>query len=393
MAEFACANKIDYAFVNADEPLANGVTDALINAGIKTVGGTKEATRIEWDKIYAMKLMHRICPEYTPFYKIAHNKNQTRDILSEFESRNMQVVIKPQGLTGGKGVKVMPEHLLTYDDCAAYAEQLIDQINDDMSHDEKGVLFVEKLDGIEFTIMGLTDGKNLVMSPATYDYPYRFEGDCGPGTGGMGCFSDADAKLSFMTEKDLEDCRIIMQRVLDDMHFRSLGFTGVLNGGFFKTAHGIRFMEFNSRFGDPECLNVLSVLQTPLSDLLTRMWDGTMSENTVSFVKKASVNKYLVAKEYPSSSPQATDFEVDDEAMKKLGIVAYYASCIRTGKNRYQTLKKSRVVAFSVTSDTIQNASDMINDAVKLHVKGDLEYRADIGSDASLKKLRGLHVC
>lgn len=390
VAEFACKNMIDYAFVNADEPLANGVTDALLHADIKAIGGTKAATRIEWDKIYAMRLMKRICTEYTPFYKIVHDKNQISDAISEFESRDLKMVIKPQGLTGGKGVKVMPEHLLKYDDCASYAEQLLDDcvnITRDDKKDEQGVLFVEKLDGIEFTIMGLTDGKNLVMSPATYDYPYRFEGDCGPGTGGMGCFADADAKLPFMSDSDLADCRDIMQRVLDDMHSRLLEFTGVLNGGFFKTTRGIKFMEFNSRFGDPECLNVLSVLQTPLSEILVRMWDGTLHANSVSFAKKASVNKYLVAKEYPSSSINAIDFKIDNKAVKQLGITVYYASCIRTGNDQYQTLKKSRVVAFSATSNTVQNASDMINDAIRLHVKGDLDYRSDIGSTKSLDKL------
>ena len=442
VVEFARTNLIDYAFVNADEPLANGVVDALLSAGIKSIGGTKAATRIEWDKIYAIKMMSKLCPEYTPFYRIVNKKSQIDAALSEFKSHNMNVVVKPQGLTGGKGVKVMPEHLLTYDDCASYAAQLLDDddddnLSDDIDHDttnhdttnhdttnhdttdhdtgnhnatdhnathnndhntshnnynsntdnERGVLFVEKLNGVEFTIMGLTDGKHLVMSPATYDYPYRFQGDNGPGTGGMGCFSDADLKLPFMSDKDLDDCRIIMQRILDDMHSHSLGFTGVINGGFFKTSNGIKFMEFNSRFGDPECLNILSVLNTRLSEILVRMWDGTLYSDVVSFAKKASVNKYLVAKEYPSPSPNALDFEVDDDAIEKLGVVAYYASCIRTGKNSYRTIKKSRVVAFSATSDTICDASDMINNAIDKHVKGDLEYRSDIGSATSLDNI------
>lgn len=407
--EYARLHSVDYAFVNADEPLANGVVDALVREGFKAVGGTKSATRIEWDKVYAMEMMSRLCPEYTPLYRIVRDARQLGDAISEFESRGMHLVVKPQGLTGGKGVKVMPEHLASYEECARYASELLG------AHDgRQQVLLVEKLDGLEFTIMGLTDGTHLVMSPATYDYPYRLEGDRGPGTGGMGCFSDCGT-LPFLSDSDLEDCQTIMRRVIDDMRARNLGFTGVLNGGFFKTADGIRFMEFNSRFGDPECLNIMSVLETPLLEVLARMWEGTLSEDTVSFANKASVCKYLVAKEYPSASPDASRFEVDDDSVSRLGVTTYYASCVRAVDgdgddrdsdsdahdhagdggasgaggghtyNKYRTLKKSRVVAFCAASDTVQGASDKVNEAIDSCVRtGGLEYRRDIGSVQSL---------
>ncbi len=411
--EYARLHSVDYAFVNADEPLANGVVDALVREGFKAVGGTKSATRIEWDKVYAMEMMNRLCPEYTPLYRIVRDARQLGDAISEFESRGMHLVVKPQGLTGGKGVKVMPEHLASYEECARYASELLGAHGG-----RQQVLLVEKLDGLEFTIMGLTDGTHLVMSPATYDYPYRFEGDRGPGTGGMGCFSDCGT-LPFLSDSDLEDCRTIMQRVIDDMRARNLGFTGVLNGGFFKTVDGIRFMEFNSRFGDPECLNIMSVLETPLSEVLTRMWEGTLSGDAVSFANKASVCKYLVAREYPSASPDASGFEVDDDSVNGLGVTAYYASCVRAVDdddddgnnnnnnnnnardhasdyspsdagdkytyNKYCTLKKSRVVAFCAASDTVQEASDKVNEAIDSCVRtGGLEYRRDIGSVQSL---------
>lgn len=410
--EYARLHSVDYAFVNADEPLANGVVDALVREGFKAVGGTKSATRIEWDKVYAMEMMSRLCPEYTPLYRVVRDERQLGDAISEFESRGMHLVVKPQGLTGGKGVKVMPEHLASYEECAQYASELLGAHGG-----RQQVLLVEKLDGLEFTIMGLTDGTHLVMSPATYDYPYRLEGDRGPGTGGMGCFSDCGT-LPFLSDSDLEDCQTIMRRVIDDMRARGLGFTGVLNGGFFKTADGIRFMEFNSRFGDPECLNIMSVLETPLSEVLARMWEGTLSGGTVSFTNKASVCKYLVAREYPSASPDASCFEVDDDSVSGLGVTAYYASCVRavddddgnsdgdgnsdahvhTGDdvtsdagggghayNKYRTLKKSRVVAFCAASDTVQGASDKVNEAIDSCVRtGVLEYRRDIGSAQSL---------
>lgn len=377
---FAKKHAVDLAFVNADQPLANGVVDILLENGFKCVGGTREASRIEWDKVYSIEMVHRVCPEFTPLYRAVSDVSEIKKAVSEFESAGTKIVVKPQGLTGGKGVKVMPEHLATYGDSIDYAAALLEK--------EPGqrVLLVEKLDGIEFTIMGITDGTNLVMSPASYDYPFRYEDDCGAGTGGMGCFTAPDARLPFMSEKDMEDCRSMMQRILDEMRSKGLVFSGVLNGGFFKTAKGIRFMEFNGRFGDPEVLNILSVLDGSFSELLKDIWNKTLSDGSVSFLKKASVVKYMVAKEYPGEG-SPTSFTIDEQAIDSLGIETFFASCVRTGSCQYRTLGASRVVALAAVSDTIDGASSLVNTAIDAHISGELEYRRDIGSRKSLEKL------
>lgn len=384
--QFVKEHDIDYTFVSADQPLANGVVDILLDNNFKAIGGTKDATRIEWDKIYSIEMMQKVCPEFTPFYKVVSNTRELQDAVKSFESKGLKVVVKPQGLTGGKGVKVMPEHLLTYNDCINYASSLLKK------NDGEKVLLVEKLEGIEFTIMGITDGEHLVLSPASYDYPFRYEGDHGAGTGGMGCFTNSEKRLPFMSEKDLDDCKDIMQKIIDEMRTENLLFNGVLNGGFFKTRHGIKFMEFNGRFGDPEGLNILSVLKGSFSELLIHLWNKTLSENVVSFLKKASVVKYLVAKEYPEQSDNATSFSINEDAVTEMGIKIFFASCIKTGTHQYETLKKSRVCAFSAVSDDIEAASLLINKAIETHVtyakEGMLEYREDIGSQKSLEKLK-----
>ena len=386
---FAKEHCINYTFVSADQPLANGVVDILLDNNFKAIGGTKQATRIEWDKVYSIQMMQKVCPEFTPFYKVVCNIEELQDAIKSFESKRLDIVVKPQGLTGGKGVKVMPEHLSTYQDCINYSSSLLKK-----NPDEK-VLLVEKLKGIEFTIMGITDGTHLVVSPASYDYPFRHEDDCGAGTGGMGCFTNSEKKLPFMTDKDLEDCQFIMQKIIDEMKLNHLFFNGVINGGFFKTKQGIKFMEFNGRFGDPEGLNILSILEGSFSELLIHLWNKTLSEDVVSFVNKASVVKYLVAKEYPDTSDKATSFTINEEAINNLGVKIFFASCIKTGVHQYETLKKSRVCAFSTVSDSIEDASLIINKAIDTHVvfsKNDsLEYRADIGSKKSLEKLKKIN--
>lgn len=379
VAQFAKREGVETAFVNADQPLANGVVDALAGAGVRAVGATRAASRIEWDKAYAMEMMRDECPEFTPFYRIVSDRRELAEAMAEFSSRRLQVVVKPQGLTGGKGVKVMPEHLPAYADCSEYAGRIIAE------RAEKAVL-VERLDGPEFTLMGLTDGRHLQISPASYDYPFRCEGDAGPGTGGMGCFTDADARLPFLEERDLADCARIMQKIIDRLRAAGAPFTGVLNGGFFKTARGIRFMEFNARFGDPEGLNVLSLLETPLADAVLRMHEGSLSAGSARFARKASVSKYLVAREYPDPSPAPTVFGLDAGAAEADGVRVFFASCVRSGK-KYETLKKSRVAALCAVSETVEGASSAVDSAIEKHFDGDLEYRRDIGSAQNLRKL------
>ncbi len=381
VAKFASGNNIDYAFVSADDPLANGVVDAMLDKSIKAVGGTKAATKIEWDKIYSIDMMQKICPEFNPYYQAIEKKEELQSAIQEFKNRGIEVVVKPQGLTGGKGVKVMPEHLETYNDCIEYALELLEKCPDEK------VLLVEKLKGIEFTIMGITDGENLVVSPASYDYPFRFENDLGAGTGGMGCFTNKEKKLPFMNDKDLQDCEDIMQKIIDEMRNEGLSFSGVLNGGFFKTKEGIKFMEFNGRFGDPEGLNILTILESSFADVIRDMWHKTLSEEKVHFIKKSSVIKYLVAKEYPQESDEATIFTMDEKAINDMGVNIFFASSIKVSDDNYQTLKKSRAIAFGAVADKIEDAGNLVNQAIENFVHADLEYRKDIGSKENLDKL------
>ena len=169
IVEFAKKYSIDYVFVNSDGPLANGLVDDLMIANVKVIGPSKQGARIEWDKSYSIELVNQVAPQFTPKYIIIKNRSQINDALNYFNDQH--IVVKPQGLTAGKGVKVMGEHLENFDDAVKYIEYLIDQGNE--------VLLCEKLQGFEFTIMGITDGSNFVFSPATYDYPYRNVGDSG----------------------------------------------------------------------------------------------------------------------------------------------------------------------------------------------------------------------
>ena len=379
IVDFAKKYSIDYVFVNSDGPLANGLVDDLKIANVKVIGPSKQGARIEWDKSYSIELVNQVAPEFNPKYIIIKNRSQINDALNYFNDQD--IVVKPQGLTAGKGVKVMGEHLENFDDAIKYIEYLINQGNE--------VLLCEKLQGFEFTIMGITDGLNFVFSPATYDYPYRNVGDSGPGTGGMGCFTDNKNILPFLSQGDYDDCCNIMTNVVQYMSKNNIHFDGVINGGFFLTKEGVKFMEFNSRFGDPEALNILSVMQCSFSKLLLAIYNKNLNNFDCNFSSKASVVKYLVSNEYPNKGPKIS-FTLDVLAINKSNIDVYFsaARAINEKENLYQTVSSSRVVALCCVADNIVEASNKLNNVINSFIdKINLDYRPDIGSESEVIKL------
>ncbi|MDM5147169.1 hypothetical protein NQX30_02090 [Candidatus Persebacteraceae bacterium Df01] len=378
VADFAAAQAIDYVFVNADNPLQAGVVDTLLAAGISTAGPTREGARIEWDKIYAMEIMARLFPEVTPFFKIITTASDIAGAQKSFAEAGKEIVVKPQGLTGGKGVKVMGEHLSDEAAAADYTAQLLATGNK--------VLWVEKLRGVEFTIMGLTDGNTVIAAPATYDYPYRYAGNIGAGTGGMGCFSAADGCLPFLSPTNAKACETMMRSVVADMRAYDLHFNGVINGGFFLTADGIKFMEFNARFGDPECINVLSLLESSFTDIIRAFADGTLATTRINFAPQASVVKYLVSPSYPEKGDPVT-FTLPVAQLEAHGLSVLFSAAVKTGETAYQTVSSSRVAAVSAMAADIATAAAKINDNLETYFDGTLDYRIDIGTAEDLAAL------
>ncbi len=179
VAAFAREREIDVAMVSADEPLAAGVVDALLAQGTPAVGPTSAGAEIEWNKAFARELLAEIAPEAAPRTRVARHAGEVDDVIASFGET--PVAVKPSGLTGGKGVKVMGPHLADHEQAREYAHSLLARDRPD-----EVVLVEEKIVGAEFTIQAISDGRTVVFPPATYDYPFRYDGDEGPGTGGMG---------------------------------------------------------------------------------------------------------------------------------------------------------------------------------------------------------------
>lgn len=384
IVDYVLKRKIDYVFVNADAPLANGVVDILLAAGIQAIGPTREAARIEWDKIYSIETVKQLAPELVPAYRIVSTAEQIESAVGSLQRQGLELVVKPQGLTGGKGVKVMGEHLADYDAVKSYAGSLLDD------NPEAPVLLAEKLTGIEFTLMAITDSEHTVFAPATYDYPYRYAGDTGPGTGGMGCFTGNSKYLPFMSPANFSDCCAVIDKTLQYLRGQGHHFNGVMNGGFFLTAQGVKFMEFNSRFGDPEAINILSILDSPFPRILKALYHGDLSADRIKFLDQASVVKYLVSPDYPARG-EPLEFQLPVDELDKAGISSIFSAAVAAGPaaGSYRSVGSSRVVALSCIDDSIARASDRINDCLDTF-SVPLDYRKDIGSAAELERLASL---
>ena len=249
---FAKEHDIDYAVVGPEAPLAAGVSDALVAAGIGCVGPSKAAARIETDKGFCRSLMQKYGIDGCPAYKLCKNPEEAAEYIRSYPG---DLAVKPTGLTGGKGVKVMGEQV-DRDGAVAYAMTLRDQT----------IILEERLLGEEFTLMAFVDGKTLVPMPLVQDHKRAFDGDVGPNTGGMGSYTLADHTFPFVTEADYNAAFAIMQETVAALAKEGCPYKGVLYGQFMNTADGPKVIEFNARFGDPEAMNVLTLLD---SDFVT----------------------------------------------------------------------------------------------------------------------------
>ena len=383
VAAFARAQEIDIAMVSADEPLAAGVVDALLAQGTRAIGPTAAGAEIEWNKAFARSVLSEVAPEAAPAVRVVRSAHDVAAAIASFGST--PVAVKPSGLTGGKGVKVMGPHLADHEQAGAYALELRARCGPGES-----VLIEEKVVGAEFTIQAISDGRTVVFPPSTYDYPYRYDGDEGPGTGGMGSLSMAGSTLPFMTPAHYEQACTIVERVIERLAQQGRHFTGVMNSGFFATADGVRVIEFNARFGDPECMNIMSLFTGSWPEVMERISDSSLTASDVQLRNEASVVLYLVSPDYALRPGPAYEFSLDRESIEANGARVFFSSAVEIADNAYRTVGTSRAVALASTAPTLERARAMVAEcAASVPV---LEWRRDVGDERYLNDLTRLVV-
>ena len=259
---FASSIKPDFAFIGPEDPLDKGIVDALESIGIKSVGPRKELARLETSKSFTRLLMEKYNIPGLPKFEVFKSLEGIKDYLDELD----EVVIKPDGLTGGKGVRVQGDHFETKKEALNYCAEVL------KTH--SAVIIEEKLEGEEFSLQTLTDGSSFLNFPLAQDHKRAYEDDKGPNTGGMGSYSCADHLLPFLSKDDLMYASEITKKVAYAIE-KEIGYKykGVMYGGFILTPKGVKLLEYNARFGDPEVMNVLPLLKNNFVEICQAVID------------------------------------------------------------------------------------------------------------------------
>ncbi len=368
VAEYAVENDIDIAFIGPEAPLGKGIVDELQKNGIKCVGPTQSAARIETDKSFMRKLFEDYEIEGSLVYKVFDNSDDVSAFLDEFDR---DVVVKPVGLTGGKGVKIVGDHLKDNEEAKEYSCEVIDNVMGGFAQ----VIIEERLIGEEFTIQAFCDGEHIAPMPAAQDHPHAFEGDVGAITGGMGSYSDVGGLLPFLTQEDYDAAVEIMKATVKAIAEEAEPYKGILYGQFMLTSDGPKLIEYNARFGDPEAMNVLPLLKTPLADVCQAIVDGTLGE--VEFEDKASVCKYIVPDGYPETEYAGEVIEVDEKSIEDMGAKVFYAAVSQEDDGIH--LSGSRALGIVASGESIDEAEKIAEKACKF-VKGNVYHRSDVGT-------------
>jgi phosphoribosylamine--glycine ligase len=372
--KFALDKKVEMAFIGPESPLEKGIVDVLEKAGISCVGPNKSAARIETDKSFMRNLFEKYKIDGSLVYRVFDNYKDISDFLNEFDK---DVVIKPVGLTGGKGVKIVGDHLADNDEAKEYARHIMET----KMGGHPRVVIEEKLVGEEFTVQAFSDGEHLAPMPAAQDHPHAFEGDEGPITGGMGSYSDKNGLLPFMDQKDYDDAVKIMQDTINAIKKEAGPYKGVLYGQFMLCEEGPRLVEYNARFGDPEAMNVLPLLKSSMVDICQGIVDGNLKK--AEFENKATVCKYIVPEGYPETKFANQAIQVNEKAISDLGGKVYYAAVNQKDDVVYTSA--SRALGVVAAGESIAEA-EMICEEATQFIKGDLYHRRDVGTKELIQK-------
>ena len=286
MVAWAKENQMDFVMVAPDDPLAMGMVDAMEASGIRAFGPRANAAIIEGSKAFSKALMKKYGIP-TAAYEIFTDKDAA---LSYVEAQGAPIVVKCDGLALGKGVVVAQ----TLEE----AKEAVVNMMENKAFGEAGakVVIEECMTGPEVTVLAFTDGKTIVPMPSSQDHKRAYDGDKGPNTGGMGAISPCPNYTPELAKICMDT---IFLPTVKALNAEGRTFKGVIYFGMMLTPEGPKVVEYNARFGDPECQAVLSLLETDLMDILEACVDGTLDQLDVKFKDAASCCLVLASGGYP----------------------------------------------------------------------------------------------
>lgn len=304
---FAKNNKIDLTVVGPEEPLTNGIVDKFKSEGLKIFGPDKKGAELEGSKSFSKDFMKKYGVS-TAEYEVFYDHKKAKEYL---ENCNYPIVIKADGLAAGKGVVICEEKKTALETIDLF------MVNDIFKGSGKKVVIEEFLDGIEASILSITDGKRIIPFLSAKDHKQIFDGNKGPNTGGMGVV----CPNPYVTEEVLKDFyENIMDKTLIGIQKEEMDFKGIIFFGIMITKNGVKLLEYNVRMGDPETQSVLSLMKTDLLDLIEKAIEGKLDDVEVEWEEGYCVNVVLSSKGYPGKAETGYEINIDNEEISNIFI-------------------------------------------------------------------------
>ncbi|MFT5088595.1 MAG: phosphoribosylamine--glycine ligase [Candidatus Latescibacterota bacterium] len=373
LIEFVVREQIDLTVVGPDDALAGGIVDRFQARGLKIFGPTEAAARIESSKAFAKDLMQRIGVPTAAH----HTFKDVTEATNYIRSHGAPIVVKASGLAAGKGAVVCMDE----DTAVDTAREML--TGDTFGAAGNEIVIEDFMQGEEVSLFALCDGSHFVTLVPVQDHKAIYEGDQGPNTGGMGAYAPAPALSVALLEEAKER---IIQPVLDEMKRLGCPFQGVLYVGLMLTQDGPQVVEFNARFGDPECQILMTLLNSDLVDILEAACDGTLDQIAIENSTQAAVCVVMASKGYPASYPKGMVIEGLEQFADSQEVVVFHAG---TELHEGQFISVGgRVLGVTATADTISAAVEQAYGAVDV-IRFDHAYaRRDIAHRA-LARLEG----
>ena len=359
LLEFAKANEIDLTVVGPEASLAVGIVDRFREEGLKIFGPTKAAAQLEASKDFAKRLMFKYDVP-TAGYETFTDFDAA---LAYVKKGTLPTVLKYDGLAAGKGVVIAT----TMEEAEATLRDMLL----DTKFGEGRVVIEEFLTGEEFSLMCFVAGNKICAMPVAQDHKRAYDNDEGPNTGGMGAYTE----LPFVTEEDHAFAmEKIMQRVADAMVEEGTPFTGVLYGGLMKTPNGIKVIEFNARFGDPETEVVLPRLKSDAIDVFMAVASNEQPE--AEWSEGATLGIVLASKGYPGDYTKGHVIRGVENVSSK---VFHMGTAMKDGE---LVTNGGRVMFVVASAPTLREAQQKAMEDVKRIECDNLFHRTDIGAKA-----------
>ena len=359
LCEFAKQNRVELTVVGPEVALEAGIADTFKQNGLRIFGPSKAAARIETSKEFAKELMQKY-EVPTAAFRTFTNFDEA---MAYVKAGSLPTVLKYDGLAAGKGV-VIAETL-------EQAEEALRDMLLDEKFGQGKVVIEEWLEGPEFSLLCFVNGKEVYPMPVSQDHKRAYDGDEGPNTGGMGAYTE----LPFITDEDLEYAmENIMRRTASAMVEEGCPFCGVLYGGLMKTKQGIKVIEFNARFGDPETEVILPRMTSDICQVFCDVADGKTP--TIEWNNMATLGIVLASKGYPGSYEKGYVIEGTEEVD---GSIYHMGTALKDGK--YIT-SGGRVMIVVCQAPTLREAQQKAAAEVAKIKCDNLFHRNDIGDKA-----------